>query len=214
MGYVTITGDSDGDLHTAALHNAKFGAIASVLNGNVDHDNLTYPNAPVVLTFTGGPGEVQPNPLVGGTNIRTESWYSPGTISQTAVNLTTQNAANGAFNVLTTSIMKIPYAATIKSVNFLYQANSQHSAAAADNYTVYLQISSSPDGNVFTMNNASHSLNFHAAGYEWRDSNLTIAVPSLAANRYIRILIANPAANAYYPPRCTVTLTLAMKTIT
>ena len=214
MGYVTITGDSDGDLHTAALHNAKFGAIASVLNGNVDHDNLAFPNAPVILTFSGGPGEVQPNPLVAGTNVRTESWYSPSSVSTTAVGQPMQNAANSAFNVLTTSIMKIPYAATIKSVNFLYLANSQHSAAAADNYTVYLQSSSSPDGNVFTMNNASHSLNFHAASYEWRDSNLTLAVPSLAANRYIRILIANPAANAYYPPRCTVTLTLAMKTIT
>lgn len=52
MAYINITGDSDGDLHTAALHNAKFGAIASVLNGNVDHDNLTYPKGIFTWNFT------------------------------------------------------------------------------------------------------------------------------------------------------------------
>ena len=45
MALITLTGDSDGDLHTADLHNSKFGAIASVLNGNVDLDNLAKPNS-------------------------------------------------------------------------------------------------------------------------------------------------------------------------
>ena len=45
MGYINLTGDSDGDLHTAALHNAKFGAVASVLNGNIDRDNLYAPQS-------------------------------------------------------------------------------------------------------------------------------------------------------------------------
>ena len=35
MAYITIPGDSDGDLHDAAMHNSKFGAIASVLNATL-----------------------------------------------------------------------------------------------------------------------------------------------------------------------------------
>ena len=54
MGFITLTGDSDGDLHTAALHNNKFGAIASVLNGNVDRDNLAAPQS--ILNWSFGTG--------------------------------------------------------------------------------------------------------------------------------------------------------------
>ena len=56
MGLITLTGDSDGDLHTAALHNAKFGAIASVLNGNVDHANLASLTLwGILISFAMGP---------------------------------------------------------------------------------------------------------------------------------------------------------------
>ena len=52
MAYITITGDSDGDLHDAEMHNSKFGAIASVLNGNIDLENLTNPKSSQILLFT------------------------------------------------------------------------------------------------------------------------------------------------------------------
>lgn len=45
MAIINIGSDSDGTLHSASLHNDKFAVVQNVVNGNIDHANLKYPNA-------------------------------------------------------------------------------------------------------------------------------------------------------------------------
>ena len=45
MAIINITSDSDGTLHSAALHNDKFAVVQNVINGNIEHANLKYPNS-------------------------------------------------------------------------------------------------------------------------------------------------------------------------
>jgi len=44
MAIINIGSDSDGTLHSAALHNDKFAVVQNVINGNIEHANLKYPN--------------------------------------------------------------------------------------------------------------------------------------------------------------------------
>jgi hypothetical protein len=54
MAKVFIQPDSDGDLHTAAMHNNKFQVILNEINGNLDEKNLKYPNSILVLESDAG----------------------------------------------------------------------------------------------------------------------------------------------------------------
>ena len=58
MAKVFIQPDSDGDLHTAAMHNNKFQVILNEINGNLDEKNLKYPNSRFVLSSSAGPGGI------------------------------------------------------------------------------------------------------------------------------------------------------------
>ena len=47
MAIINIGSDSDGTLHSASLHNDKFAVVQNVVNGNIEHANLKYPNSVV-----------------------------------------------------------------------------------------------------------------------------------------------------------------------
>tara|TARA_R110001599_G_scaffold11848_3_gene55855 strand:+ start:2030 stop:2710 length:681 start_codon:yes stop_codon:yes gene_type:complete len=54
MAKVFIQPDSDGDLHTAAMHNNKFQVVLNEINGNLDEKNLKYPNSIFTLESDAG----------------------------------------------------------------------------------------------------------------------------------------------------------------
>ena len=137
MGYINLTGDSNGDLHDAEMHNAKFGAIASVLNGNIDSDNLAAPQSVFTWSFGtgfGGPitgtftdGAVDTNVLRIGSDKTTGS---PNVSSWDNLNSTE------VYFMMIESVKKAPFDMTLAAVDaVIYQQNG----TLADNYQLILQ---------------------------------------------------------------------------
>tara|TARA_R110002012_G_scaffold259547_3_gene441098 strand:+ start:122 stop:784 length:663 start_codon:yes stop_codon:yes gene_type:complete len=132
MAYINITGDSDGDLHTAALHNAKFGALASVLNGNVDHDNLKYPNSMVTWSISNGKGYVLESGAGSGTSYQDTCLLhaTDSTIGNLGASNMIPASTAGAYNVLTNSYIKTPAALTHVSTSVVCINSSSFTSSA------------------------------------------------------------------------------------
>ena len=104
MGYITISGDSDGDLHSADLHNKKFGAIASVINGNIDLVNLVNPSSEFLITasaITHVSGDLHGSP-----------WYRFGSTTSGTPTAETLSNTSGELHAPASSIIRIPFAGT------------------------------------------------------------------------------------------------------
>jgi len=187
MAYINITGDSDGDLHTAAMHNSKFGAIASVLNGNVDHDNLTYPKSLFTWNFTtnksyvvesgGGAGVGYSDiTLLHATN------KTIGTLDGVACQPAT---TAGAYNVLLSSYTKAPVAL-------------EHFTTSA-NMELIFQVSSSLAGGTGTYSDiASVTFDPDTASSALTPTELSMSYSSntISANNFFRIIYRNPTSGS------------------
>ena len=209
MAYINITGDSDGDLHTASLHNTKFGAIASVLNGNVDHDNLKYPRSVSTMNFS--------------ANQTTTGWFVPqdssaGTTTPAAVlgyqiYGTVSLSTNNITNVMKSSLIRMPSAATLTSVKFLYLPRST-GYAASDECDLYLQRSTSLTSdfeNIASLENVSF---YNASNVIMREYTLAISGAAIAAGQYIRFAIRTDLLNGQLPPYISsLTLNFATATV-
>tara|TARA_R110000822_G_scaffold48131_2_gene127115 strand:+ start:2844 stop:3476 length:633 start_codon:yes stop_codon:yes gene_type:complete len=209
MAYINITGDSDGDLHTASLHNTKFGAIASVLNGNVDHDNLKYPRSVSTMNFS--------------ANQTATGWFVPqdssaGTTTQAAVlgyqiYGVVSLSSNNVTNVMKSSLIRMPSAATLTSVKFLYLPRST-GYAAGDECDLYLQRSTSLTSdfeNIASLENVSF---YNASNVIMREYTLAISGAAIAAGQYIRFAIRTDPLNGELPPYISsLTLNFATATV-
>ena len=222
MGYITITGDSDGDLHNAAMHNSKFGAIASVLNGNVDHDNLAYPNSELVLTATGKhidtamftPG----SPVTGLT-----ATYAGLLTGYQSVGATASSGAASAgavatadhYNVLTGSVVKIPATMTFKS-NPVIVVDNDPDYDAAKNLTFILQRTDAADDiSAWTNVAAGITHTCHHAAYSQTILTLSnVANATVNANHYIRLIVQNNDVGTALPPTVSLTVRLSTPHIT
>tara|TARA_R110000796_G_scaffold71141_4_gene161439 strand:- start:736 stop:1344 length:609 start_codon:yes stop_codon:yes gene_type:complete len=196
MAYINLIGDSDGDLHTAALHNAKFGAIASVLNGNVDSDNLKYPNSIVSFAFN--------------ASINTD-WYHIVSTSVSTITALAASATNGHVNLMRSSIIKLPFAATLQDVQIM---SVDGSAYSADDCRVAFQKSSSAltgytdmmwKAEDFTSGSTSVFNSFSLSGA----SGGNTVSSSVTANQFVRLIVTNSAGgNAVIPPPMTAHVVL------
>ena len=208
MGYINITGDSDGDLHTASMHNAKFGTIASVLNGNIDHDNLKYPNSVSTMNFS--------------ANQTATGWFVPQNSSSST---TSSNsvfgyqiygsvalAANSVTNVMKSSLIRMPSAVTLTSVKFLYLPRST-GYAAGDECDLYLQRSTSLSSDFENIASLENQTFYNASNLIMREYTLAISGAAIAAGQYIRFAIRNDASNGELPPYVS-SLTLNFTTAT
>ena len=184
MGFITISGDSDGDLHTADLHNKKFGAIASVLNGNIEHDNLKYPSSEFLLTAH--------------ANYNGDGWVRFATLtSGVPVGTAATNTASHIHAPLG-SVIRVPFAVV-----------TQSAFSAGDNLSFMLQKSSSLNGTYSTI--ASVNNDCQSASHDFEVITITgTSGQSVAAGDYIRLLVQNAAANPTYPP--SLNMTARMKT--
>ena len=197
MGYINITGDADGDLHTAALHNAKFGAIVEVLNGNVDHDNLEFPNSVSTASF--------------GADQDINGWCSPvdssgsttsaGAVLGYEIATSTALASNGVTNIMKSSFVRMHYAVTLTSVKFLYLPRST-GYVAGDECDLYLQKSAGTSLSAAFTNIASleNQTFYNASAVIAREYTLAISSASIDAGQYIRFAIRNDASNGELPP--------------
>jgi hypothetical protein len=199
MGYITITGDSDGDLHTAAMHNSKFGAIASVLNGNVDHDNLAYPNSEYVVNSS--------------ATYNGSGWVElSGLTSSTPAGLAASNAAN-RIHCHMGSIVRVPVTMVIKE-NIRVSLVKSSAFTSGSDPIFYFQKCASLTGTWSQVGDAVTKDCNHGS-FAFDEVIITsTSGQSISAGNYIRLVIVNPGANATYPPSSTLNARLSAPHIT
>lgn len=196
MGYITIAGDSDGDLHSADLHNKKFGAIASVINGNIDHDNLVYPSSEFVLSASAS---------------NANDWVRFSSTTSGVPTATTSSDVAGRLHAPMSSIVRIPFAGTLTD-NATVVAVATTNFSNGDLVSFYLQKASSANGTYTTIGSLAANDCHVASGFNFVTITLTgTSGQSFAAGDYIRLLVQNAAANSTHPPN--VTMTLRIKTL-
>lgn len=216
MALITLTGDSDGDLHTADLHNSKFGAIASVLNGNVDLDNLAKPNSVGHFNFNliGYTGSF-PWDLIaisgGATSVAVSGYnefYGVSAADSGTIAGSIYSASNSATNVLKSSWIRVPSSVTITNVDFTYRQLGG-SYTASENFTVAFQRSSSASATSSYVDIASFTEDFRGTTTELTVQSPTVSNVSVGAGYFIRICFTNPSSYTpdLSPPSvsCTVT---------
>tara|TARA_A100001391_G_scaffold65494_1_gene41099 strand:+ start:2845 stop:3471 length:627 start_codon:yes stop_codon:yes gene_type:complete len=201
MAYINITGDSDGDLHNAAMHNSKFGAIASVLNGNVDEQNLKYPQATFVMSFSGGVGS---QPVA---SVLSEGYVKVNSVTSAVID--TNSHTNGASetNILMPSWIKMNGACTLVNAQLHYVAENINKN---NNCTAIVQTASSLTGSYATIATVSSLDQYNAGTPLIKEANVTISSSGISASQYLRCgwINATAAGNGPgYPPKCTFTLT-------
>lgn len=191
MGYITITGDSDGDLHDADMHNSKFGAIASVLNGNIDQDNLANPFSHGTLNFH-----------CTGTSSGAEFYDIPSATSGTIDALTGTNVL-GEVNAVKESYMKTQFAFTIEDVRLICGIGSGFNNADA---TVSLQTATTLTGTYTKI--YTKDINFYNASAGIREEVISSGTPAVDANSFLRVVFENTATGStHYPPPFTMIVT-------
>jgi hypothetical protein len=190
MGYITITGDSDGDLHTAAMHNSKFGAIASVINGNITHDNLSFPNSEFVINSSASQGG--------------SGWIElDGATSSTVIGVAS-NSTNGRVNCHVGSIMRLPAAMIIKEN--IRVAIVKSSTGFASNLTFYFQKCATLTGTWSQIGDAISKDCSSTSSFELDEVVITNTLgQQVAANSYVRLVIVNGSSGAAtHPPSSTL----------
>ena len=226
MSYITITGDSDGDLHTAAMHNSKFGAIASVINGNIGLENLTHPNSELVLncsakhvpaTVLGIGATSTINPAA--TALAVLSGYSSLGASNTgAPSGPSPDTAASRWNMVTNSVMRVPATMTLKD-NVTIVVDNELTAAGFSGLTLVFQLQKSNSANNVTAwtdvgSSASHSP--HGGG-TYSQTILTLsntAGQSITANHYLRLVVQNAGGTTPLPPTLVATIRLSAQQLT
>jgi hypothetical protein len=199
MAYINITGDSDGDLHTAAMHNSKFGAIASVLNGNVDHDNLTYPRSIFTWNFTtnksyvvesgGGAGVGYSDITLLHATDKTIGTLD-GTQSQPATTA-------GAYNVVLSSYTKAPVALEHVATSVICIENNDFTTSA--DMELIFQTSSALAGGSGTYSDiATLTFDPDTAGSALLPTEHAMSYSSntISANHFFRIIYRNPPSGS------------------
>jgi len=189
MAYITIPGDSDGDLHDAAMHNSKFGAIASVLNGNIDLENLANPNNFGTFHFHGT-----------GISSGAELYEIPSATSGSFSALTGNNAS-GSYNSLKSSYIKTDFAFNIQSVRLLGASGP----TLGGDWTIYFQVGSTLGGAFTTY--SSKTFTFNSASLTALEQEFTTVFTGVAANSYLRVVVYNGTGGAAFPPPFTLLVT-------
>jgi hypothetical protein len=197
MGYITVTGDSDGDLHDAEMHNAKFGAISSVINGNISHDNLLYPSGEFIITASA---------LTNGA-----AWYRFASSTSGVPTAESANATSGNLHAPVSSIIRIPFTGTFTD-NVTVTVCKKSGYTTGNNLSFVLQKSSSAGGTYANVGNLIYDDCDSASSFELATITLTGTTgQTITAGNYIRLLVTNNTTGSDYPP--TLTMTARIKTL-
>ena len=217
MAYITITGDSDGDLHTAAMHNSKFGAIASVINGNIGPDNLTNPNSELVYTCS---AKNMLTASAAADNLLLTGYFTLGGTSNTgAYSNPTPVRTAGYWNVVSNSVIKVPATMTIKEnvtivIDDLTSAGGDFTSG--DNLTFEIQKSNSPNNlTAWTTIGSAATHDCHNASFQQSIITLSgTANQSITGEHFIRLAVKNNSTSDAYPPTLVATIRLSAPHIT
>ena len=207
MGTISINPDADGDLHDASLHNDKFQTVVNEINGQIDENNLKYPNCIIPVQFGAA---VSFGLLAGPVNhFQWASWGHPATASDKTSPLNVTGVAtmvgqmlpqigagecnlymNSMFRNTTGNAMTIPAGTTM-----WFQRSAVYNAA---NITVYLQKASGSTAAWSDMGSVVIDPRGAAAATTGVNSEATFALTdaSLPDTYWFRVLVQNNAGTA------------------
>jgi len=201
MAYISIPADSDGDLHDANMHNNKFNTIADKINGNIDHDNLAFPQSIYTWNFSAGKHYDH-----GGTSNRESSGYTnctPTTGALFAFNQdpTAGSAAAGGTNVIRDSWVGLPVSTAVDIVDIYIMGAFSSIYTAGQNFTIIGQrtasvtpfLAAATYDTVFTATSDFRAAS--SAPDPSRFGKLTIAtnpITTLGVGNTFRIVMTNP----------------------
>ena len=212
MAYITITGDSDGDLHTAAMHNSKFGAIASVINGNIGKENLINPNAELVFAFSAK--HVLASVVSVGPALSTLSGYSAlGGTNTGAPTSGDPDTAADRWNMVTNSVVRVPATMTLKD-NVTIVVDNELTAAGFNGLTLTFQLQKSNNPSNLTAWTDVGSAATHSphGGGTYSQTILTLSNTtgqSITADHYLRLVVKNASGTTPLPPTLVATVRLS-----
>jgi len=196
MGYITVSGDSNGDLHDANMHNEKFGAIASVINGNIGRENLLYPNSEFIITAEG---------------IHTQGWYRFASSTSGVPTANVAGNGSGDLHAPIASVIKIPFTGTFtENVSVVICKTSGY--ASGNNLSFVLQKASTVGGTYSNVGNVvTNDCTPSSGAFELESITLTGTTgQTIPAGHFIRLLVTNNTTGSDYPP--SLTMTARMKT--
>jgi hypothetical protein len=202
MALITLTGDSDGDLHTADLHNSKFGAIASVLNGNVDLDNLAKPKSTGIIRFN----------LNGYHDSNTDGhneFYQLTSATAGNINGLGFLASTNADNVIKSTWFKCPIALSLQNCKVIYSTSAYGNSG--QNFNVYVQVSSSTTitDSYTTIGTFTNDFN---GSVSINEETVSLSSTAVGANYYMRVVVENPSTFTLGEPPPGFEITLQYKT--
>ena len=201
MAYINITGDSDGDLHDAAMHNNKFGAIASVLNGNISAENLANPYSVYTMTFGAGPGT-----LINPATVQSESWITLTSATSAGISINSHVAVVNANQCLMPSWTRIVRASTLLSAQLVFIGGNGPGSSSTPNGK--LQKSATLTGTYSDIaSTGTLELYDASAPLVIKESALSISSNGVNAGEYIRFVWNCGSTNVQFPPKMTLTLT-------
>jgi hypothetical protein len=215
MGFISIPADTDGDLHNAAMHNSKFNAIVDVLNGNIDHENLEFPESVYTLNFSAGThvdgGSFQ---VDGYTSVN----FANGALSAVSLDPTYHTAAAAGTNVVRNSWLTVPPNTVVSIVDVSLVVALEASYTAGQDCAITGQVCTAVNPFIAASGYTtlwSATSDFFAAGNAGDPNRfaklaITTGASTLNAGNTFRIVVTNatPAFAAAKPPLINVSMTV------
>jgi hypothetical protein len=180
----SIVPDADGDLHDASLHNQKFNTILNEINGNIDADNLKYPDAMQTWSFSCSFLDAQ---ILDGINIV----RLPTTTAASFGTNLSFNDGVGENHTLPSSYTKADRAYTVTGYSMLIVATPEN--VAGQNFTVTFEKATDLAFSSGVTTLASLSDDFRSVtNYEPQNPTMSSSNTAIAANDYVRVRVTNP----------------------
>ena len=199
MGYINLTGDSNGDLHDAEMHNAKFGAIASVLNGNVDRDNLAAPLSFLTWSVNNSAADDEFGLQAGSTNVTGNIISNVGVVPQSATDPTAGVMDQPSFSVIQTplryylimnSVRRAPTDMNLSNANgVVFQLNG---TPGNGDVTVLIQKASTSSGTYTTIGTGSFDPATANANVTPTSFSVSVTSPNISQGEFVRVLFRAP----------------------
>jgi hypothetical protein len=183
----SIVPDADGDLHDASLHNQKFNTILNEINGNIDADNLKYPDAMQTWSFSCSFLDAQ---ILDGINIvRLPTITAAGFDSNLSFDVT-----NGANHTLPSSYTRADRAYTVTGYNMLIVASPDN--VSGENFTVTFEKATDLafSSGVTTLASIANDFEVTGANYVPENPTMSSSNTAIAANDYVRVRVTNPSS--------------------
>ena len=185
----SIVPDADGDLHDASLHNQKFNTILNEINGNIDADNLKYPDAMQTWSFS---CSFLDDEILNGINIVPLPTATAASFG-TSLSFATTNGANSA---IPSSYTKADRAYTVTGYSMLIVSSPDNVQDELFTVTFEKATNLAFSSGVTTLANITDDFENSSSDYVPENPTMSSSNTAIAANDYVRVRVTNPTWSA------------------